>query len=198
MPAIDTSVTAIILNKSHSGDSDVYLDLLTKELGRIGAVSRGVGHLKSRLRYALEPYSVIGGVIIKTKSGGWQLINAELQNNLYYELEGQRRKVLIRLFELIRRVVPPSEATALTDGVVDLLITNTEFALDRYLYVALYILFYLGYLDLVEIREFPEFSDVTDTPTIKSIVYNLPTKVSDSTMLGLKTLIQQAIINSQL
>ena len=197
MATTETAITAIIFNTSDSGDSDVYLDLLTPELGRIGTTSRGAKHLKSRLRYSLEPYSVISGIVIKTKSGRWQLINAELERNLYYETDNLDQKILVRLFELLRRILPTEDTNLVIINLFDLISQNTKVALDRYLYVAAFMLSYLGYLDLAELHELAEFSRDT-TRTFKGFVYNSPPDLSEDSVLALKKIIQQALRNSQL
>ena len=198
MPNLERSVGALILHKTYSGDSDVYLELLSAELGRIGAVSRGAKHLKSRLRYALEPYSVIQAVILPTRAGGWQLINAELSSNLFYDYKNTQRQVLIRLFELLRRVLPSNEPSTMIKDLVELIIGNTEVVIERYLYLATFVLSSLGYLDLEVVLELPEFTNMKTAKTIKNFIYNSPTTLSDDSLLQLKKIIQQALKNSQL
>lgn len=226
MPALEITITGLVLAKNSFSESDVFLDLLTEPLGRITATSRGALFLKSRLRYSLEPYSLFTGVIIPTRSSGWQLINAELITNLYYDFKDSkagnvgesdqngekvsnknlRQKIIIRLIELIRRVVPPDEELPWAAELLGILEARPTYVADNYLLIAIFILIDLGYLnsrllstDLSKLEASLEISSLSQglkgfTDTNVAVLEKNDPKV----ILLLKNTIINALRNSQL
>ena len=144
---------ALVLSQISYGEADVLLDLYIEGFGRTLAKSRGVKYLKSKLRYSLEPYSISVVSIIQIKSGGWQLINSDLVSNLYYDLSGKRREVLVRIIDLLIRVLPPEDPIRIIDHMIDVLSVGDYDLLDQYLLVASNLLVSLGYLDQDKVEQ---------------------------------------------
>lgn len=138
--------TSLILQVSPLSESDVIIDLLTIDLGRVSVISQGVRLLKSRLRYALEPYSLIEASIIDSRVG-WRLINARLISNLFYESNLNNTEVIVRFVNLLTRVLPPDEAELWHQEIIEFLVNSPDSAREVTLAVA-YVLYKLGYLDL--------------------------------------------------
>jgi hypothetical protein len=201
----ETQVNALVLQAHQMGESDVLLDLLTEEC-RLNVVARGVRKLESRLRYSLEPFSLITATLIESRSGP-RLINATFSRNIYFDLAGAvsgsqgkstnllNQKILVRLVNLITRVVPPDESQDWNKDFLELLESQTEKVAIHYLLVTGYILEQLGYLNFNELLD--ELCINLSKPfTIFELINReaLPT----SKQLRLKQAITTALENSQL
>ncbi len=176
---------AIVLSQAAFSEADVLLDLYVDGLGRILASSRGVKHLKSKLRYQLEPYSIIKATLIETKSNGWRLINADLYRNLYYELDGRNQQVLIRLFDLFYRVLPPQEIIVVVESFINQVRAGEYDLINNYLYTASDLLIELGYLSSPKRQEIVSSELRQESLTDKQVSY-------------LQRLIVDSLANSQL
>ena len=102
----------IILGKKEVGEADRIFSVLTKDFGRIDAISQGVRYVKSKLRYNLDDfsYSRIG----LTMSGElWRIIDAE-ELGSWPDIRGNPKKlaVVFRLAGLINRMVRGQEPDA--------------------------------------------------------------------------------------
>lgn len=207
----EQTISALVLHKVNLSEADVFLDLLTNLEGRITVTSRGVQFLKSRLRYALEPYSVISATIIPTRNSGWRLINASFKQNLFYDLSGQDQKVLIRLVELIRRVVPPEEPELLYQELVIWLSEKPSFVINNYLLIAIYLLSSVGYLNFDLINDLRVTSkneaereisiNLELSGSLIEFVDSNKTKISKATpqlLLEIKKVVALTLRNSQL
>ena len=89
-----------------AGASNEFIWILTRELGRIGVRARGIRKLESKLRFGMQPYSLVQVSVVRGKSG-WQLTGAEPLENFYFTFnqEPEKRRVLVRIVQLIRRLV---------------------------------------------------------------------------------------------
>jgi DNA repair protein RecO (recombination protein O) len=99
----------IILSKNEVGEADRIFSILTKDFGRIDAISQGVRHIKSKLRYSLNDFS--HSRIGLTMSGElWRIIDAE-ELSAWAGIRSSPKKlaVVFRLAELINRMVRGQE-----------------------------------------------------------------------------------------
>ncbi len=191
-------VLGFVLQKTDYGEVDAWIDMVTDRFGRIGCHVRGVSYLKSKLRYSLEPYSLVKATILQTKSGQWRLINAVLIKNLYYDLSNKDREVIVRLQNLLSRAVPPDELSSFeyeTD-LLQALQNNTSIILNNYLLVAIDILRRNGYIDEVQLAsEFPNKALKSGDNLYEQITQS---KLSDTAKLRLQKIIISSLQNSGL
>lgn len=68
-----------MLRKKDFGEADRLFTIFTEKFGKINAVAQGVRHLKSKLRYNLETFSLsrLGLIAGKSAQGGWRIVDAE-------------------------------------------------------------------------------------------------------------------------
>lgn len=202
----ETQLNALVLQTYQIGESDILLDLLTED-GRISVSARGVRKLKSRLRYCLEPFSLITATIIDARSGP-RLINALFIRNLYFDLDNTKaynisptddvlsQKIIVRLLHLITRVVPPDETQLWVKEFLGLLENDVVKITNQYLFVTGYILQELGYLNFYELlAELSVHFNHYDNSLASLIDHEA---VSVEKQLRLKQAITTALENSQL
>ncbi len=100
----------IILGKRDVGEADRIFSILTKDFGRIDAISQGVRYIKSKLRYNLNnfSYSRIG----LTMSGDlWRIVDTEELNGWpSIRSNSEKSAVAFRICELINRMVRGQES----------------------------------------------------------------------------------------
>lgn len=144
----------IILGKKEVGEADRIFSIMTKDFGRIDAISQGVRHVKSKLRYSLNDFS--HSRIGLTMSGDlWRIIDAE-EMSAWPSVRSNPKKLAVvsYLAELINRMVRGQEPdTNLWDE-----FKNTLIFLEKYnvedeknlqifeLLTSLKILSHLGYV----------------------------------------------------
>ncbi|OHA18756.1 MAG: hypothetical protein A2664_04590 [Candidatus Taylorbacteria bacterium RIFCSPHIGHO2_01_FULL_46_22b] len=143
---------AVVLSATPSGESDRQLTLFSREFGLIRVTAQGIRHLKSKLRYSVQPYSLVKVNLVQGR-GGWRLTNAELSLNFFSLLcfDAPRSRILGNIFLLIRRLVQGEERNcALFDTLVAglrFLVTTPAVSLPTTeLVIVLRVLYNLGYI----------------------------------------------------
>ena len=68
---------AIILRRTNYGEADKIINFLTTD-GQVSAVARGIRKAGSKLAGALEPFSVVELVLVKTRSQLYRITSANL------------------------------------------------------------------------------------------------------------------------
>lgn len=132
---------AIVLGSGPVGEADKLVWLLTRELGLLVARARSAREEKSRMRYALQDFSLSIVSLVRGKTG-WRLTGAVLEKSLYAQLENSGTlQAAAKIFDLLKRFIPREEKNEVLfeivrDGLEDL---------DEILLVA-QILRELGYL----------------------------------------------------
>jgi recombinational DNA repair protein (RecF pathway) len=195
MTSKDQNTDALVLQRFDQGEADVRLDLLTSQLGRITVFSRGAKYQKSKLRYSLEPYSLINATLIQTRSSGWQLTTASLFHNLYYDFESSERLIFVRLVAMLKRVIPPEELNDLEQYLINILKHNPSMVANYYLMIAGLLLVQLGYLDEPALAQTLVARDENAQALSETTLENLQ---SNYDLATLKKSIWQALENSQL
>ena len=90
-------------------DNNVSYLLFTKDFGLISALATGVRKSESKLRYALQEYSVCQISLVKGKST-WRITSAVLEKNLYVHTEvGAAKDVIARICTQVLRLVAGQE-----------------------------------------------------------------------------------------
>jgi DNA repair protein RecO len=144
----------IVVASFPEGEASKFLLIFTKDLGLVGAAAKSVRSEKSKLRYALQDYSMCGVSLVRGKDI-WRIVNARPGINLYENLQNDRgkRSAAVRLVSLIRKLVAGEERNeVLFDAVSKTFrfllasdLTKDELV-NFQLIAALRILYHLGYV----------------------------------------------------
>ena len=94
-----------ILKSANFGEANKYFFIFTKEFGLIKAAAQGVRHLKSKLRYGLEDFS-LGQISVVRGREIWRLTSAEKKLNLK---ETENVLLINRIFSLLLRLLHGEE-----------------------------------------------------------------------------------------
>jgi DNA repair protein RecO (recombination protein O) len=99
----------IVVGKKEVGEADRIFSILTKDLGRIDAISQGVRYVKSKLRYNLNDFSHSRFGLVMSKDS-WRIIDAE-ELSSWENIRANPEKIAatFRLAELIKRMVKGQE-----------------------------------------------------------------------------------------
>ncbi len=123
---------AIIVASRLSGEANRQLRIFTRDLGMITAHAQGVRLISSKLRYALQPYSLCQLVLVQGKHG-WRVTNAVPLLSFASGVRGRShsRKTLVSILGFLARFMPESVVEGrLFDAVKDAFvhITNAHFS----------------------------------------------------------------------
>jgi DNA repair protein RecO len=139
---------AIIISMRDRMGSDRMVRLLTEELGMLDARASSVREEKSKMRYALQPFSIARVTLVRGKRE-WRLTGAECDTNVYFKAHTRSaRGALLKLAKLIERLVVGEEPNGVLyrtahDGFVHLAEDGSDGA---FLVVAFRLLVALGYI----------------------------------------------------
>ncbi len=101
---------ALVLGATPLGEANRFIDLFTKEFGRVRAVARSVREERSKLRFALQDFSLSDVSLVRGRDV-WRVVGAQSVSNFYTDLshteEGQA--LMIRLLSLLRRLLNGEE-----------------------------------------------------------------------------------------
>jgi DNA repair protein RecO len=142
---------AIILRSFPEGESSKFLHVFTRELGLVGASVRSIRENKSKLRYALEDYSVSFVSLVRGKDV-WRVVNAVPIWNVYFDLADspRAREAAERVLSLVRKLVVGEERNApLYSEVSDALLFLREMEISREETVAFQLLAGIRILNLL-------------------------------------------------
>lgn len=99
---------ALVLGSREIGEADKMLALYTRDFGLVRARGRGIRSMKSKMRYALQNYSLANVSLVKGKQG-WRLAGATaLGNSQVRDIKGIM--AFARIATLITRFVAGEEA----------------------------------------------------------------------------------------
>lgn len=158
---------AIVLRGFSVGESSKFLNILTKDLGLIGAKAQGIRELKSKLRYSLQDFAHSQINLVRGKNI-WRIVSASNKDS-YDNIFKSKAKMLVfaEILSFINRLIKGEEKnTDIFDFVLAsaLFLDKNEFNSSRLvgieLIIKVRILYYLGYLDpQKEFLPFVGFSD---------------------------------------
>ena len=161
----------LILKSAARGEADRFYTILTRDLGLIRAEGKGVRKIDSKLRYALQDYSLVKLSLVRGREK-WRIANGSLVRNIFADLRGEisSRALLARAGSLISRLVVGEEPNGqLYENVrnsalflADVHPTGAVLKNTEYLLV-LRILHSLGYLG-----EAPDWSAFTSSPIFET------------------------------
>lgn len=96
---------AFVLSVRNIGEANRLYLLLTQDVGTVLATAQSVRLERSKLRYALQTYSLTEVSLVRGK-GGWRITNAYAINNLFFTIqEKQKRDVLLKVTRLLKRLL---------------------------------------------------------------------------------------------
>lgn len=139
--------------------ADRMCRLMTRDSGMLDARATGVREERSKMRYALQPFSVCRVTLVRGKHE-WKLTGAESVSNAYFKAKDRAaRGALLKLAKLVERLVVGEESNPMLyatvhDGFMHLAEDGSDGA---FLVVAFRLLAALGYVapdsGLASIRE---------------------------------------------
>jgi len=94
----------IILKRTGSGEADIYVHILTRDLGLILAGARSARLSVSKLRPALQEYSRVKVSLIKSKSG-WKITNVAESENLFFSGPVHSRRLLVQVSVVLVKMI---------------------------------------------------------------------------------------------
>ncbi len=139
---------AIVIGVRDRMQADRMVRLMTKESGMLDARATSVREEKSKMRYALQPFSFVRVTLVRGKRE-WRLTGAEPGLNAYFAAtDRSARGALLKLAKLVDRLVVGEECNAalyetVHDGFVHL---STDGSDGAFLVVAFRVLAALGYV----------------------------------------------------
>ena len=146
------STLGIILKRTGTGEANIYVHILTRDLGLIIATAQSARLHTSKLSSALTEYSLVSITCIKGKQG-WKITDARSPHNYYFKEVSfiHVQFLLAQISVFLLKMIPGEEAHAEIFDIVragfDFLdsvpiTTSTEFEL----LLVLRILYILGYV----------------------------------------------------
>lgn len=101
---------ALVLGSTDIGEAHRYIDLLTRDFGRIRGVARSVRFERSKLRFSLQDFSLSSVSLIRGKEV-WRITGAEEKHNVFTTLRGRvpEQEMVARMMTLLRRLLPGEE-----------------------------------------------------------------------------------------
>ncbi len=140
----------IILKRTPFGESNILLHILTEDLGLIMASARSARLFISKLRPALQEYTLALISCIKGR-GGWKITNVIFLNSFYFEYPVFTHKVISQvttvLIKMIQGETPHKEVFKIVkNGFVFLKNVKEEMVVNFETLIVLRILNELGYV----------------------------------------------------
>ncbi len=93
----------IILKRTPFGEANVFLHVLTRDLGLIIASARSARLSVSKLRPALQEYSLVSVSCIKGKSG-WKITNVVEKGNYFFDSLEFTHRVLAQITSVLLKM----------------------------------------------------------------------------------------------
>jgi DNA repair protein RecO len=156
---------AIVVSARERQGADRVVRLFTEEAGMIDARATSVREEKSKMRYALQPFSRVRITVVRGKRE-WRLIGAECRHNAFFNAHDRTsRASLVKLLKLVDRFVVGEEPhLALYQEVVQGMAHLEQEGSDASFQVlAFRVLAHLGYMapegPLLHVLEAPSLSD---------------------------------------
>lgn len=102
------SSEAIVLRRTDFGEADRIVTLLTPELGRIGALAKGVRKPASKLAAGIEPFALVKVTVRKGRGELWTLTSSQMQTPYQHIIEDFDRLQLA--YVVLKKVNQAAEA----------------------------------------------------------------------------------------
>lgn len=95
----------IVLKKTAFGEADTLLHILTADLGLIIAHARSTRLSSSKLRSALQEYSLISVSCLKGKNG-WKITNVVEKDNFFFSYPIHTHRILSQITTILLKMIP--------------------------------------------------------------------------------------------
>ena len=147
----------IILKRVSFGEANIVLHILTSDFGLIIASAQAGRLQSSKLRPALQEYTLVSVSCVKGKNG-WKVTNAVEKGNFYFDLPEYSRRVLCQissvLLQMIQGETPHPEIFQTVKTGFEFLGTLSEKDVGNFeVLTVLRILYQLGYVAKDETTE---------------------------------------------
>ena len=159
---------ALVLNTYERGSSDKTVQLFTEEAGMLFARAVGVRDEKSKMRYALQPFSLVLVTLVRGKVE-WRIVGVESMRNIFFDAKDRNARAQVSdCVKLIARFVKGEERHArlyslLEEGIQYLV---KEPSPDALLALRLRLLHELGYVSLSEASKAVCFAETLEDALI--------------------------------
>ncbi len=149
---------AIIIGSKPQGEANKILSIYTRELGLVNATVQGIRYEKSKLRFALQDFSLAQVDLVRGREV-WRVTSATTQNLFpFIRKDSEALLIFARLAKLIERLMPGETAhEKIFDDILQGLslldneIVEKETIEAIELYLVLRIVYELGYVGDSEI-----------------------------------------------
>jgi len=95
----------IILKRTAFGEANIFLHILTEDLGLIVAGARSARLSSSKLRSALQEYTYISVSCVKGKNG-WKITNVVEKENFFFNYPNFSHKILSQISSVLLKMIP--------------------------------------------------------------------------------------------
>jgi recombinational DNA repair protein (RecF pathway) len=109
------STRGIILKRQSTGETNIFVYILTENLGLVIANAQGVRTSKSKLSSSLTEFSFGTYSLVKAKNG-WRVTDAESDGNFYFNLKRDKgedkqnnfnaQNLLAKISDLLIKLIP--------------------------------------------------------------------------------------------
>lgn len=93
-----------ILKRVAFGEASVLLYVLTRDLGLIMASARSIRLASSKLRPALQEYSLVSLSCIKGKNG-WKITNVAYKDSYFFQDSASHRRIVAQTASLLLKII---------------------------------------------------------------------------------------------
>lgn len=104
------STEGFVLKSIAKGEADRFYTVLTRDFGLIRAEGQGVRKIDSKLRHALQDFSLIKLSIVRGREK-WRITNVSFERNIFTDLHDNIHAIQLvaRIFALIARLLSGEE-----------------------------------------------------------------------------------------
>ncbi len=95
----------IILKRSSFGEANLLLHILTHDLGLIIASARSARVSASKLRPALQEYTLVSLSCVKSKNG-WKVTNVTETQSFYFDYPDHTHRVVAQIVSVVLKMIP--------------------------------------------------------------------------------------------
>lgn len=165
----------VILKRSYFGEADVVLHILTENMGLIVASARSARASVSKLRPALQEYTLATVSCVKGKSS-WKVTNISPIKNFYFDGNKYSHRTLAQITSLVLKMMPgeiahPEVFRIFKNSFNHLMFLPEEKMTSFEILVVLRILHELGYVAPEKIKNYI-FSDDFSPELLSSVDEN--------------------------